>query len=97
MNDHIVRCVYFFSEEQWVPPAKHWPRYWFDKNSYSRWAVSEILDLLSNRGDTTPSKIVEDFADKMDRYACYNDTARYIFSIAREAATDILDVVRSLE
>ena len=61
MNDHIVRSVYFFSEEQWVPPAKHWPKYWFDKNSYSRWAVSEILELLSNRGDIKPSKIVKDF------------------------------------
>lgn len=97
MNDHIVRCVYFFSEEQWVPPARHWPKYWFDKNAYSRWAVDEIIELLSNRGNIKPSKIVNDFVDRMDCYSCYNETSKYIFSIARDAATDVLDFVRALE
>ena len=97
MSDYVVRCVYSFSEEQWVEPSKTWPRYWFDKNSYSRWAASEILDLLRRRGESTPSEVVSDFANRMDDYSCYNETSRYIFSIAHEAATDILDVVRSLE
>lgn len=97
MNDHVVRSVYYFSEEQWVEPSKGWPKYWFDKNSYSRWAVSEILELLRTRGETKPTKIVKDFANKMDRYSCYNDDSKYIFTFARDAAEDILDVVRSLE
>lgn len=97
MSDHVVRCVYSFSEEQWVEPSKHWPKYWFDKNSYSRWAASEIIYLLRKRGDLAPSQVVSEFADRMDDYSCYNETSRYIFTIAHEAATDILDFVRSLE
>lgn len=97
MNDHITQSVYFFAEEQWVEPWLNWPKYWFDKNSYSRWAVSEILPLLRNRGDTKPSKIVRDFVNRMDDYSCYNEDSKYIFTIARDAANDILDIVGDLE
>lgn len=97
MNKHVVQSVYFFSEEQWVEPSGNWPKYWFDKNSYSRWAASEVLYLLRTGGDRKPSAIVEAFYNKMDLYSTYNKETGYIFSIARDAARDLLDIVSDLE
>jgi len=98
MDDRFTWAVWCFAEEQWIEPSDRWPNYWFDRNSYSRWATCEILELLLDRDNHyKPSTIVEQFRDKMDEYSCYNEASRHIFTIATEAANDILDLIRAME
>ena len=97
MGDHITSSVYFFAEENWCEPCAHWPEYWFDKHSYSRWATQEILDLLMNRGAKKPTLVVEEFMNMMDNFSCVNQRTKNLFSIARAASRDIYDIVRDLE
>lgn len=97
MYDYIVSAVESDILERWFEPPGHWPNYWFDKQAYSRWASYEILKLLKNGGDKRPTKIVEEFVDKMDNYYCVRDDTRKMFEIARSAAEDILDVIRAMD
>ena len=97
MDERFTFAVYCFTEEQWIEPDRNWPPYWFDRNSYSRWAAYEIIDLLRNRGDEKASTTVKQFKDKMDNYSCYNPISRNLFRLATEAADDILDIVRAME
>lgn len=98
MEERIIFTIKCFSEENWAEPCANWPDYWFNKSSYSRWAISEIIELLENRGiNESPKKVVSNFISRMDRYSCLNDSARKIFSIARETADDVLDFLHAME
>lgn len=97
MNDRIVWAVECFMEEQWIEPSANWPSWWFDKNAYSRAAVEELIELLKVRGSKPASRVTGDFVRKMDRYSCRREDTRRMFSIAREAASDIDDIVRAME
>ena len=97
MDDRVVWLVQCYIEDEWKDPSCRWSDWYFTKNAYSRWAAYEIVDLLKNRGDTSPIKIVKDFSSTMDDYSCMNNMARGIFSIARDAANDILDFLYAME
>ena len=97
MDDRLVWLVKNYVDEEWKEPGANWPSYYFERNAYSRWAAYEIVDLLKNRGETSPVKIVKDFASVMDDYSCLNKVARGIFSIARDAANDILYFLYAME
>lgn len=97
MDDRLVWLVKNYIEDEWKEPSGNWPDYWFNRNIYSRWAAYEILALLKNRGNKSPVKITKDFASDMDDYSCYNKKSREIFSIAREAANEILYFLYAME
>lgn len=56
---------------------------------YEKWAISEILEYI-NKSDKRTIDAVEEFRDKMDDYACKGN---YIFSIAYDTATCVLDAL----
>lgn len=96
-NDYVVWVVWCYIEDEWKEPGLNWSDYYFNRSAYSRWAGYTILDLLKNRGSESPTRIVNDFYGMMDEYSCMSKPARDIFSIAREAASEILSIVRSIE
>ncbi len=79
-------------------PAREWSTYEFSKRSYARWAISEILKRIQNQPNSIPIEVVKDFARKAYAYlgVKYGDRNNsFIFYVAHDVATDILDILRA--
>ena len=67
----------------------------FIDNSYSKWACKEILKEIefSKRlpFDLAPLQLLEQFSDKMKRYACMNVKNSLMFTIASETAEYLIE------
>lgn len=65
----------------------------FNQRSLSRWAANEFFSYLKG----APNLIVaaEIFVKKMDEYSC-NKKNSWMFSIAHDVATDLLDYIYTL-
>lgn len=72
-----------------------WDSYGFRQESYSRWAAREILYRLENDRNTPPLIIIENFRNQMDEYACMNSCTSYMFSVAKDMAQWIVDLLIS--
>lgn len=78
----------------WYPkPWKYGNRDEFTTRSYKRWAVHELLYFDSTNLQRRPIDNVALFRRMMDNYACYakSETARFLFSIAYDTVSDVLD------
>ena len=65
----------------------------FVQYAYSEWAVREIIESIQKNKSKPPIAVVEDFVRKMDEYSCVNQDTSRIFSIAKDSAMDILDML----
>ncbi len=63
----------------------------FAFTSYSISALEDILEHIRQNRDKSPLTIVEEYRDKMDTYACSKTEGSYIFSVAYDVATGVLD------
>ena len=73
--------------------ASYWNKELFEQQTYSLWAAKEIYFKLVKNEELPPAYVVEDFATKMDIYACKNKETSFMFSIAHDVAIDILDTI----
>ena len=92
MYDEIMFSVlqYIFELKQ---SASYWKKELFAQQSYAIWAAKEIYLLLCENETYPPECVVEEFANKMDNYACKRKETSFMFSIARDTAIDILDLI----
>lgn len=85
----------------WYPePTEKIRKEEFDLLAYNHWAYKELSNYVYRRkSDISPVSAVEEFREKMDDYACKAKTgeANFIFSVAYDVATDILDLFISDE
>lgn len=65
---------------------------YFKQESYSRWAAYELIVRLKDRSKP-PTMIVEDFIRTMDSYSCVSQDSSFIFSVAKDTAEYILDLI----
>lgn len=80
-------------------PGRNWPKYEFSKRSYERWAAKEILERIRRRPDISPLQIVEEHVRMTDKFSGIEHDERndsFIFSVAHDVATDILDILRAM-
>ena len=67
----------------------------FADNSYRKWACGEILKEIEKTKDLpfdiTPLQLLNQFADKMKRYAYMNSKNSLAFTIASETAEYLID------
>ena len=70
-----------------------WHTYDFKTKSYTKWAANELLIRLEDNKDVPPLIIIVDFIDEMDKYSDVNDCTKYRFSIARETAQWVEDLL----
>ena len=73
--------------------ASYWNKELFQQQAYSLWAAKEIYFRLAKNETYSPAYLVEDFANKMDDYACKRKETSFMFSIAHDVAIDILDLI----
>lgn len=71
----------------------------FQYQSYKKWAVNEIKVYILIHPDLGVREAVEEFRTLMDDLACQAKTgdASFIFSVAYDTATDILDWLLNLK
>lgn len=88
-------------------PCKGMERVRFEKASYSKWAINEIIERIIFEADKLPPhitgeepishiEIIEDFADEMAYFTDYSsdNRKRFIFLVARDTAYDLLGFVK---
>ena len=67
----------------------------FIDNSYQKWACKEILKEIEYSKklpfDLTAMSLLEQFIDKMKRYACMNKNNSLIFTIAAETGEYLIE------
>lgn len=67
----------------------------FREKSYQNWAALELRKRLDKYRSHDPIELVEDFRHDMSDLACYAKTSKdnFMFSVAYDVATDILDML----
>ena len=71
----------------------------FDKKSYSRWAATEILDIVETNPTIDPYILVSKFLEDMliiSKNTNYYSENKKIWMYACDVAIDILDVFRAM-
>lgn len=91
MNDRAVFIVQEYISELYIKELPPCQKRAFMQQSYSRWAAEEILRCIQERGSKQPVTVIEEFANKMDKYSLANSNTSYIFSVGYDTAMDILD------
>lgn len=92
MNEAVILIIESYIREHLFDPASSWPKYYFKERSYSRWVANEILERVKEQKTTPPIIVIEDFIRELDDCSCGNENNKLIFSIARDAAEDMLNL-----
>lgn len=94
-NETAVRLIMNYIQDSLFEPQACWPKYYFEHRAYSRWAASEILELIMDRPLTPPDEVVYEFILKMVIYSEVTESKekRFIFSTAMDTAEDILNLI----
>ena len=77
-------------------PGRNWPKYEF---SYERWAAKEILKRIQQHPEIPAINLVEEYVLMTDEFSGIEHDERndsFIFSVAHDVATDILDILRAM-
>lgn len=80
-------------------PGRNWPKYEFSKRSYERWTAKEILKRIQQHPEIPAINLVEEYVRMTDEFSGIEHDERndsFIFSVAHDVATDILDILRAM-
>lgn len=91
-TDRAIETVRYCLKQTLTTTAK-WRGYSLAQESYSRWAAREILVRLIKNNTTPPLIVIEQFRDQMDDYSCRNLHTSYMFSVAKDMAEWIIDLL----
>lgn len=62
------------------------------QTSYYCWAANEVLQAIKDCPTIPPLLVIEKLWYKMGKYSLMNKESSYLFSVAYDAVTDILDL-----
>ena len=74
-------------------PGSKWPRGRFEQQSYSRWAINELIFYIYKSEPMPTIQAVEEFIRKMDDYSCRSQHTSFAFSVAHDIAVSVLDIL----
>lgn len=97
-KSYILSVIRDFADERLRVESSnwYWVRNYLQSQSYQRWAVEEIMKQIEISEGIPPIRVVEDFIHKMNCFTYKKGKATIIFSIARDVAMDILDVIAAM-
>lgn len=103
MDDRDVTILSSYIRKTYPDEYTCFSQYEFDKRAFSKWAATEILELMCLEAEKLPSyisgkesatafNIIEDFVIDMNYYAeiCDDSRMQFIFTTARDEAQKIL-------
>jgi hypothetical protein len=92
MNEAVILILQDYISEHLFEPGPNWPSYYFAERSYSRWVANEIIERVKAQPLTAPIIVIEDFIRELDNCYSANEQNEMLFSIARDAAEDIISL-----
>lgn len=92
MDKNSVQAIQEYIDEHYSKFPVMWNKDLFRQWSYSKWISNEILDLVKKEKQYPAKMVIETFIDKLDDWACKNDSTSRLFSAAYDAAVDIMDL-----
>ena len=99
MDDRQIINVLIEYQYNIGEPAANWPKIDFDKVSYSKNAVDEILILIFSNHDWTPMRAAEEFkticAQGMTKWVQYPEISE-MYRIMYDAANDVTDIINAM-
>jgi hypothetical protein len=101
--EQLKLMVYDMFEMDLYIPESTFYKSDFKKASYTVWAVDELEDYIlrclyprTSGSIDECIKIIEDFASLMNRYSKFNSYTEQMFSVARDIATDIREMLLAM-
>lgn len=92
-----------YQMDTWFPSRFKWKKD-FQKASYSIWAIDELKRYIADRLYPRKSgSIVEfirytsEFYHMMDEFVAIRPDNNFMFSVARDMTTDVLDLLRAMK
>lgn len=96
-NYRVLSAVEEYIEEKLFEPAANWPRYYFKKRSYERYAAYKILGMVAGSNGIPALRIVEDFIALVRKHPHRENESDMIFNVLEDVATDIYDILRAMQ
>ena len=88
LHEQEILTLYDYMDRNYIlPPAYDKERY--EKVSFGRWAIEEVIGLLADNPDKDVSSIVQEFAITLRAMAVRKSTVSYIFEIAADTVDEI--------
>lgn len=92
-----------YQMDVWFPSRFKWKKD-FQKASYSIWAIDELKRYIAGRLYPRKSgsivqfiRFTSEFYHLMDEFATVRPDNNLMFSVARDIATDVLDLLRAMK
>ena len=98
MDERVISAIEDYKFDLFEP-GRNWPKYEFNKRSYERWAAKEILKRIQQHPEIPAINLVEEYVLMTDEFSGIEHDERndsFIFSVAHDVATDILDILRAM-
>ncbi len=95
-KDYIIECIRDYASEYIKDPRWGLPRGLFERRSYSKAAIEEIIREI-RKSDAPPITAVENFMQKMYRYTVLKNRKMVMFSIAYDEAEQVLDFLLAMK
>ena len=89
-NSLAIEAAMCYLERLENQPMGYWRSSEFAQLSYAKTAAREVVDLLKNDDSKPPLVIIEEYVDKMNKYACLNKERSIMFSVAADTAEDMI-------
>ena len=92
MYDEVINILEEYLKQYKQPEKYSWQRGYFEQNSYSVWAMKELIRRIEIKKKLSPILVIEQFIHEMDEYSCKTQSSSFMFSIAKDAAEYIYDI-----
>lgn len=100
-TEYVLSAIKEYADEFYKSPTKYYDmkKEDFLVKAYTRWSFDELVEYILDHPEEKVFYSVEDFRHEMDNFCCYakTDDAKLIFLIAYDTATEVLDLLISLE
>lgn len=95
MHEEMIFAIQNYIDKYLFEPCSNWPKHEFDIQSYSRWAAFELIQRIMDNPFNDPDIVIESFLLEMAMFSHLEEESKgsCIFSIAKDAAADILQLI----
>lgn len=95
IHEQEITLLYDHMDRNYILPPYVIDREKFDKISYGRWAIEEIIGLLADFPGRGADRIIREFAITMRTLSARDKSTSYIFRIAAETADEALALIEN--
>lgn len=98
MDNYVaIEAIEAYIYDNLFGPSSNWPKNYFRKRSYERYAAEKILSLIACGNGIPALVIVEKFIKSLRERDEKMKETDHLFSIMLDVATDIYDILRAMQ